>query len=84
MILNIEYKEGAEMEKRTQERFRQVLAIAAADMEYQTLQARCAELDGQVLAALEKLPEEDRAALREYIRALGESALRLTEIACAG
>ena len=51
-------------------------------MEYQTLQARCAELDEQVLAALDKLPEEDRAALREYIQTLGTSALRLTEIAC--
>ena len=72
------------MEKTAQERFRHVMTAAAADTEYQTLQARCTELDGQVLAALEKLPEEDRAALREYIRALGESALRLTEIACAG
>ena len=71
------------MEKQAQERFRQVLAAAAADPEYQTLQTRCAELDRQVLAALEKLPEEDRAALRDYIHTLGASALRLTEIACA-
>ena len=44
-----------------QERFRQVLAAAAADPEYQTLQARCAELDRRVLDALEKLSDEARA-----------------------
>ena len=70
------------MENKAQERFRQVLAAAAADPEYQNLQTRCAELDGQVLAALEKLPEEDRAVLRAYIHTLGASALRLAEIAC--
>ena len=71
------------MEKLAQERFRQVLAAAAADPEYQTLQARCAELDRRVLDALQKLPDEDRAAVLDYIQTLGASALRLTEIACA-
>ena len=71
------------MEKLAQERFRQVLAAAAADPEYQTLQARCTELDRRVLDALEKLPDEDRAAVLDYIQTLGASALRLTEIACA-
>ena len=71
------------MENLAQERFRQVLAVAAADPEYQTLQTRCAELDRRVLDALEKLPPEDRAAVLDYIKTLGTSALRLTEIACA-
>ena len=71
------------MENMAQERFRQVLAVAAADPEYQTLQTRCAELDRRVLDALQKLPDEDRAAVLDYIKTLGTSALRLTEIACA-
>ena len=71
------------MENLAQERFRQVLAAAAADPEYQSLQTRCAELDRRVLDALEKLPPEDRAAVLDYIKTLGTSSLRLTEIACA-
>ena len=71
------------MENLDQERFRQVLALAAADPEYQPLQNRCAELDRRVLDALQKLPDEDRAAVLDYIQTLGTSALRLTEIACA-
>ena len=71
------------MENLDQERFRQVLALAAADPEYQTLQNRCAEQDRRVLDALQKLPDEDRAAVLDYIQTLGTSALRLTEIACA-
>ena len=71
------------MENLDQERFRQVLALAAADPEYQSLQTRCAELDRRVLDALQKLPDEDRAAVLDYIQSLGASALRLTEIACA-
>ena len=70
------------MENLAQERFRQVLALAAADEQYQVLRNRCAELDSRVLDALEKLPPEDRAAVLDYIKALGSSALRLTEIAC--
>ena len=42
----------------------------------------CEELDKRVLGALEKLPPKDRSVIREYIRVLGASALRLTEIAC--
>lgn len=72
------------MENLAQERFRQVLAAAAADEQYQALRNRCAELDSRVLDALEKLPPEDRAAVLDYIQTLGTSALRLTEIACAG
>ena len=64
------------------DRFGQVLALAAADPEYQALRNRCAELDSRVLDALEKLPPEDRAAVLDYIQTLGTSALRLTEIAC--
>ena len=70
------------MENLDQERFRQVLALAAADPYYQTLLNRCAELDRRVLDALQKLPDEDRAAVLDYIQTLGTSALRLTEIAC--
>ena len=70
------------METTASERFAQVLALAAADPEYQALQQKCAELDGAFLTALEKLPKKDRAAVLNYIRALGSSALRLTELAC--
>ena len=70
------------MENLAQERFQQVLSAAAKDPEYQALQHRCAELDSRVLDALEKLPNEDRTAIRDYIQTLGASALRLTEIAC--
>ena len=70
------------MEKMAQERFQQVLSAAAADPEYQRLRSRLEELDLPVLAVLEKLEQEDQTVIREYIRALGASALRLTEIAC--
>lgn len=70
------------MDTRAEDRFRQVLQTAAGDPEYRALQGRCAGLDQPLLAALEKLPEADRRVVLDYIRALGESALRLTEIAC--
>ena len=70
------------MDAMASDRFRQVLALAAADPEYQALQRECEELDKRVLGALEKLPPKDRSVIREYIRVLGASALRLTEIAC--
>lgn len=82
MISNFEYKEGGHMDTRAEDRFRQVLQTAAGDPEYRALQSRCAGLDQPLLAALEKLPEEDRRVVLDYIRALGASALRLTEIAC--
>ena len=82
MISDFEYKEGGHMDTRAEDRFRQVLQTAAGDPEYRALQSRCAGLDQHFLAALEKLPEEDRRVVLDYIRALGESALRLTEIAC--
>ena len=68
------------MDTRAEDRFRQVLQTAAGDPEYRALQGRCAGLDQPLLAALEKLPEADRRVVLDYIRALGESALRLTEI----
>ena len=70
------------MEQTAQQRFSRVLALAAADPEYQDLQNECARMDQAVLAALEKLPPKDRETLRDYIHTLGASALRLTEIAC--
>ena len=71
------------MEARAEDRFRQVLQTAAADPEHQALQDRCIELDQSFLAAIGKLPEEDRRVVMDYICALGASILRLTEIACA-
>lgn len=70
------------MEQTAQQRFSRVLALAAADPEYQDLQNECARMDQAVLAALEKLPPADRELLRDYIHILGASALRLTELAC--
>ena len=70
------------MENLAQERFQQVLSAAAKDPEYQRLRHRLEELDLSVLAVLEKLEPEDQTVIREYIRALGASALRLTELAC--
>ena len=70
------------MEKTPLERFEQVQALAVRDQVYQELVASCAALDGRVLAILERLPEEDRQTIREYLRLVGSSALRLTEIAC--
>ena len=65
-----------------EKRFRDVLERAASDPEYQNLQKKFAELDPMVLAALDKLPGTDRTAVLDYIRVLGTSALRLTELAC--
>ena len=70
------------MEKTPMQRFEQVQALAARDQTYQELIASCAALDGKVLEILERLPEEDRQTIREYLRLVGTSALRLTEIAC--
>ena len=70
------------MKQTAQQRFSRVLALAAADPEYQDLQNECARMDQAVLAALEKLPPADRELLRDYIHILGASALRLTELAC--
>ena len=70
------------MEKLAQERFQQVLSAAAADPEYQRLRSRLEELDLPLLAVLEKLEPREQTLIRDYIRLLGTSALRLTEIAC--
>ena len=70
------------MEQTAQQRFSRILALAAADPEYQDLQNECARMDQAVLTALEKLPPADRELLRDYIHILGASALRLTELAC--
>ena len=70
------------MKQTAEERFAWVNAQAAKDPEYQRLRSRLDELDLPVLAVLEKLEPEDQAVIREYIRTLGASALRLTEIAC--
>lgn len=72
------------MEKTAMERFERVYALAAQDPEYQQLQQQMARLDRSFLAALEKLNPEDREVIWDYIRTLGTSALRLTEIACTG
>ncbi len=70
------------MEQTAAERFAHIHTLAAADPEYLELQRRCARLDLPFLTVLEKLPEEDRTVILDYIRALGTSALRLAEIAC--
>ena len=70
------------MDAAARERFSRVLSLAAEDEAYQKLRLHCEFLDEPVLAALDKLPEAERAVIREYIRLLGESSLRLTEIAC--
>ena len=70
------------VEQGTWERFEQAHTRAAQDPEYQQLRHRLAELDLPLLSVLEKLEPEDQTVIREYIRALGASALRLTEIAC--
>ena len=70
------------MDQAAAQRFSRVLALAAADPEYQSLQGECAGLESAVLTALEKLCREDRTVVTDYIRALGASALRLAEIAC--
>lgn len=70
------------MEQTAAERFAQVHILAAKDPEYQQLQSQMAGLDLPFLAALEKLNPADRQIIRDYVRALGASALRLTEIAC--
>ena len=70
------------MEQTVAERFERVHALAAKDPQYQQLQRQMAGLDLPFLAVLEKLEPEDRRVIMDYIRALGTSALRLTEIAC--
>ena len=70
------------MDAAARERFSRVLSLAAGDEAYQKLRLHCELLDEPVLAALEKLPEADRAVIRAYIQLMGASALRLTEIAC--
>ena len=70
------------MDAAARERFSRVLSLAAEDEAYQKLRLHCELLDEPVLAALEKLPEADRAVIRAYIQLMGASALRLTEIAC--
>ena len=70
------------MDTAARERFSRVLSLAAEDEAYQKLRLHCELLDEPVLAALEKLPEADRAVIRAYIQLMGASALRLTEIAC--
>lgn len=70
------------MDAAARERFSHVFAMAAEDEVYQKLLLHCEFLDEPVLAALEKLPETDRAVIRAYIQLMGASALRLTEIAC--
>ena len=70
------------MEQRAAARFERIHALAATDPEYQRLQGQMAGLDLPFLAALEKLEQKDRAVIMDYIRTLGASALRLTEIAC--
>ena len=70
------------MEQTAQERFERVHALAAKDPQYQQLQHQMAGLDLPVLEVLEKLEPQDREILMDYIRILGTSALRLTEIAC--
>ncbi len=70
------------MEQTVAERFDRVHALAAQDPEYQLLQSQLAGLDIPFLAVLEKLDQEGREIIRDYIRILGTSALRLTEIAC--
>ena len=64
------------------EHFFHILSLAAEDETYQRLQEYCGMLDEPFLDALKKLPEVDRSIIREYVRATGASALRLTEIAC--
>ena len=70
------------MKQTAEERFAWVHGLAAEDPEYQRLRHRLEELDLPVLAVLEKLEPKDQTVIREYIRALGASALRLTELAC--
>lgn len=70
------------MEGTAAARFEWIHALAAEDPEYQRLQRQLAGLDVPVLAALEKLEQKDRAVILDYIRVLGASALRLTELAC--
>ena len=70
------------MDAVARERFSRVLSLATEDEAYQKLRLHCELLDEPVLAALEKLPEADRAVIRAYIQLIVESALRLTEIAC--
>ena len=70
------------MEGTAEKRFSRVLAAAAADPEYRRLRLECEKLDPAFLAVLEKLPEQDRRIVTDYIEALGASALRMTELLC--
>ena len=70
------------MEQTAAARFDGVYALAAKDPGYHQLQRQLAAMDLPFLEVLEKLNPEDRAVVREYVRLLGTSALRLTEIAC--
>ena len=70
------------MEQMAAARFERIHALAAKDPEFGELQSQLARLDLPFLAALEKLEPEDRGVILDYIRTLGASALRLTEIAC--
>ena len=70
------------MEQMAAARFERIHALAAEDPAYQHLQRQMAGLDLPFLAVLEKLEPEDRQVILDYTRALGTSALRLTEIAC--
>ena len=70
------------MEEKAQKRFEHILSLAAGDENYQQLLQQCSNLDRPLSAALEGLAEETQSLLREYIRLLGASALRLVEIAC--
>ena len=70
------------MKQTAAERFERIHALAAEDPEYQRLLRQMAGLDLPFLAVLEKLEPEDRGVILDYIRTLGASALRLTEIAC--
>ena len=70
------------MDQTAQERFERVHTLAAKDAQYQNLQQQLAGLDLPVLKVLQKLEPRDQSVIRDYIRVLGASALRLTEIAC--
>ena len=70
------------MDTAAQERFSRVLSLAAEDELHRQLRLHCELLDEPLLAILEKLSETERTVIREYIRLMGASALRLTELAC--
>lgn len=63
-------------------RFLAVCDLASQDVAYQDLVRRCAALDLPLLAVMEKLSEEERQIVKAYIQLVGNSALRLLELAC--